>query len=150
MDLRTAMLEAIRTERRLTKESIAAMADGDMAFRATPEQMPFGEQALHLLSAHATLVDALEGKEWVWDQGMTLEKYPTQEAILELLDRESARLFSFVEGLEPDGLGRVVTTPWGSTETVLQLLVCWISHEAHHRGQMVTYLRLKGMAPAKY
>lgn len=150
MDAKAILLETLRSERRLTRETVAAMTDGDMAFRPTPEQMEFGSQALHILSAYATLTEALSGRGWNWEQGMSLSKYPTQEAILKLYDEETARVAAFVEGLAPEQLFEVIQTGWGVKEAMLQLFISWVTHEAHHRGQMVTYLRLKGMTPAAY
>lgn len=150
VDLKAALLKTLRFERRLTRESVAAMADADMAYRPTPEQMAFGTQALHLLSAFATLLEALAGKGWVWDQGFTLENYPTREAILQLYEEETARLEQFIVGLAPGRFGEMIQTGWGTQEPLVQLLIDWIAHESHHRGQMVTYLRLKGIKPPRY
>lgn len=150
MDLKAVVMKTLRFERKLTRETLANMADGDMSFRPTPEQMDFGAQGLHILSAWSTLLGALSGQGWVWDQGMTREKYPTQAAILELCDAETARLFSYVEGLTNEQLAREIQTGWGTQESLLQLFIDWAAHESHHRGQMVTYLRLKGMKPPAY
>lgn len=150
MDAKAILLNNLRFERRLTRETVAAMTDADMAYRPTTEQMEFGTQMLHILSSYVTVMEALEGKGWNWDQGLTLAKYPTQEAILKLVDEESARLLSFVEGLAPEKLFEPVQTGWGTKEAPFQFLMSWVVHEAHHRGQMVVYLRLKGMQPAKY
>ncbi len=144
------MLECLRGERRLTRETVAAMSDGEIGFRPTEEQMTFGMQALHILSSYATLMEALRGKGWNWDQGMNTERYPTLKAILELYDQESERLLTFVEGLAPQAVFEEIQTGWGAKETLLQLLISWLAHEAHHRGQMVTYLRLAGKQPATY
>lgn len=150
MELKQVALKTLRFERKLTRETVANMTDGDMGYRPTPEQMDFGTQALHIHSAYATLMGALSGQGWVWDQGMTREKYPTQEAILKVIDDETARLFALIEGLSEERLAEEVQTGWGTQEPVFQLLVDWFAHESHHRGQMVTYLRLKGMTPPRY
>lgn len=150
MELKQIALKTFHFERKLTRETVANMTDGDMGFRPTPEQMDFGTQALHILSAYATLMGALSGQGWVWDQGMTRERYPTQEAILKLLDAETDRLVSFLDDMTERQLTEEVQTGWGTQEPVFQLLVDWFAHESHHRGQMVTYLRLKGMTPPRY
>lgn len=150
LDLKRVVLKSLRFERKLTRETVENMTDADMGFRPTPEQMDFGTQALHILSAYATLMGALSGLGWVWDQGMTREKYPTQADILQQLDSETDRLVRFIEELTNERLTQEVQTGWGTQEAVLQLFVDWITHESHHRGQMVTYLRLKGMTPPKY
>jgi len=150
MDTKSVILECLRSERRLTRETVSAMAGGDIAFRPTPEQMTFGNQALHILSSYATLMKALQGEGWNWDQGMTTDRYASLEAILDLYAQESERVFAFVADLAPSAMLEEIQTGWGAKETLLQLLVNWLAHEAHHRGQMVTYLRLAGKQPAAY
>lgn len=150
MELKPILLKTLRFERKLTRESVAAMTDGDMAYRPTPEQMDFGTQALHILSAYATLMGALSGQGWVWEQGFTRDKYPTQQDILALYDQESERLIQFIEGMTEAQIAEEVQTGWGVKEPALQLLIDWFAHESHHRGQMVAYLRLKGMTPPRY
>lgn len=150
MDVKAILLEELRSARRLTNKILAAMPESDIDFRPTPDEMDFGAQALHILSSYSTLFEGLTGKGWNWDQGMTRAAYPTQEAILRLSESETERLMSFVEGLAPERLFEQVQTGWGKEETVLGLLMSWITHEAHHRGQMVVYLRLRGIKPPEY
>jgi len=150
VNIKEIWLANLKSERRITRETIAAMVDGDLHYRPTPEQMTFGGQALHLISAQKTLLEALQGKEWKWDQGMDLERFPTMEAVLQQFDEVMALELAFYGGLEPEQYDRAVKTPWGAPEPFVQLLYGFLAHEAHHRGQMVTYLRLKGMQPAQY
>lgn len=150
MDIRAIFLANLKNERRITRETIAAMTDGDILFTPTAEQMSFGAQALHLVSCEKTLLDALRGKDWVWEQGINLEKFTTLEAILQKFDEVTAEQIAYFEGLEPEQYDRTIQTPWGAQEHMVQLLYSWIAHEGHHRGQMVTYLRLKGMQPPSY
>lgn len=150
MDVRKIFLDNLQAERRITRETIAAMADGDMQFKPTEDQMAFGAHALHLISAHETLLDGLHGKGWNWDRGIDLERYPTQEAILAKLDELGAAELACYGSMEEEQLGRMIPITWGSPEPALQLMISFLTHECHHRGTMVAYLRLKGMKPAPY
>lgn len=150
MNIKEILLESLKSERRLTRDTIVAMTDGDVQFRPTEVQMNFGSQALHLLSAWETLRDALQGKGWEWEKGLTQEQYPTQELVLSKFDEVTAADLEYYGNLEPEQLLVKVTTGWGTQEPVLALFYSFLTHEAHHRGQMVTYLRLKGMKPATY
>jgi uncharacterized damage-inducible protein DinB len=150
MDIKAIWLEQLKSERRLTRETIAAMIDGDVQFRTTPQQMSYGGQALHLISAQETLMDALNGHGWQWERGVDLEHFPTLHAILDRFDATHAAELAYYENLEPEQFFRSVSTAWGAPEPLLQLAMGFLTHEAHHRGQMVVYLRLKGMKPAKY
>jgi uncharacterized damage-inducible protein DinB len=150
VDIRSVLMDSFRSERKITRSVITGMQDGDMAFQPTPAQMSFGAQALHIASSYATLLDALQGKEWQWELGIDMEHYPTQEAILAKLDEGSRQVEAYLANLDPEALLQVIQTPWGAQETLLGLFLSWIAHEAHHRGQMVTYLRLKGYQPVTY
>lgn len=150
MDVKQILLQNLKGERRITREAIAAMPDDKLAFRPTPEQMTFGAQALHIISCQETLMDAFEGKGWVWDRGLTLEAFPTAAAILARFDTMHEQEISYYEGLESAALLRPVSTSWGPPEPLFQLVLSFLTHEAHHRGQLVTYLRLQGQTPPRY
>lgn len=150
MDVKSICLAHLQFERNLTRAVIAAMADGDMDFQPTPAQMTFGGQALHLLTAWETLRGALHGQGWQWNQGLTPERFPTQADVLRKFDEVTAADLAYYGGLAPEEFGRMVETTWGPPKSLLSLLMSWSAHEAHHRGQMVTYLRLKGMTPPPY
>lgn len=150
MDLKTVVLQTLGAERRITRETIAAMADGDVAFKPTGEQMSFGAQALHLTSAQETLYQAFHDNTWVWDRGLTLARYPTLPSILAEFDEMHTQEMAYYESLTQQDYSREVPTAWGPPEPMLQLIMSFLAHEAHHRGQMICYLRLKKMQPPKY
>jgi uncharacterized damage-inducible protein DinB len=150
MSLPQSLLEEFQHTRRLTRDIFLAMTDGDVQFRPTPDQMAFGSQLLHILSCWQTLERALGGAEWNWDLGYTLEAYPSQAQILTLLDDLTTKGEAFWRNLEPEEWLREQSVPWGAPQPLVQLYVSWLVHEGHHRGQMVSYLRQKGMVPPPY
>lgn len=150
MDIKKIALNRMAGERRLTRETIVAMTDGDMLFKPTPEVMSFGGQALHIVLSQAVLLEAFQGKGWHWEMPITLEQFPTKEAILAKFDEVNQAAVEYYESLEPDQFGRLVETGWGPPEPLFELFFSFLTHETHHRGQMVTYLRLKGMQPPQY
>ncbi len=150
MNAGEVLLATMRDERRMTRAAIADIPEDALAYRPTPEQMSLGGQALHIIACQETLLEALQTGRWEWDRGLTLERFRTREAILARFDEMNAAQEAYFGGLEPEQLGRPVQTAWGSKETVLQLALSFLAHDAHHRGQIVTYLRLKGIKPAVY
>lgn len=149
MDIKSIWLSSLKSERRITRETIAALADGDVQFRPTEQQMCFGAQALHVVSCQKALLERLQGKEWNWEQGIDLAHFPTLDLILAKFDQVMAEEVAYYESLESPQYDREVVVPWG-TDSMLGLMMGFLTHEAHHRGQMVAYLRLKGMQPPSY
>lgn len=150
MSISTSLLNEFQATRRLTREIFVTMTDGDVGYRPTPDQMAFGQQLLHIISCWETLERAAQGQEWQWDLGYTLEAYPTQGQILNLLDELTAQSQKFWSNLEPEEWLRAQPVAWGAPTELLELFVSFLVHEGHHRGQMVSYLRQKGLTPPPY
>ena len=119
-------------------------ADG-YSFKPTPAQMSFGEQVLHIANSNASFAAAIAGgKAPSWDS----EKADRTTA-LSALD-ESAKLASAVIAkLTPEQMQKMLKTEEGQMR-VEDLILLMFDHTTHHRGQMVVYLRLKGIPPAEY
>jgi len=150
VDLKSTLLATLAFERRLTRETISAMPGAEFLFSPTPEQMSFGSQALHIISTHETLREALSHGRWNWDRQIDIEHYDTRESVITRFDEMHADSIRLFEQLEVEEFMRLVQTDWGAKEIVLHLAFNFLTHEAHHRGQMVVYLRLKGITPPKY
>jgi uncharacterized damage-inducible protein DinB len=150
LDLKSIFLANLAFERRLTRETISAMPSTEFHFSPTPEQMPFGSQALHIISSHETLREALEEGRWNWKRQIDIEHFGTQQSILTKFDDMHERSILLFENLEVEEFMRLVQTDWGAKESVFHLALSFLTHEAHHRGQMVVYLRLKGITPPTF
>lgn len=149
-EIKSILKETLSVERRITRDTIAALTDGDVQFRPTPEQRPFGAQALHIISSQETLLEAVRTGVWNWRRNTDLTHFPTAESILKKFDEQHSLEMAYYDSLEPDAFFRPVSTSWGPPEPLLQLIISFLAHEGHHRGQMVVYLRLKGMQPPNY
>ncbi len=123
--------------------------EGKEGFRPAPETMSLGELVLHCVSAEKTAVDALTGAapKWEWNQGLDLAHYPTKKDILGALDRQTAATKRYLEGLSDADLAKKVKLPWGAEMTLDDFWHEWMFHEVHHRGNLVTGLRVAGVTP---
>ncbi len=110
--------------------------------------MSLGAQVLHVASADKTAVDALTvtpGK-WEWRTGVDAEHYPAVQDILAVLDEQSAKTRAYLASLGDAGVTAKIKAPWAEMTTE-QFFVDWMIHEAHHRGNLVTSLRVAGVTP---
>jgi hypothetical protein len=104
-------------------------------FRPTREQMTFGEQLLHIAEQDVSIFR---------EMGAQIEfarPSPVKDEVLRTLDK-----------VKEDGvklLARLAANPDGTVDTLNGLLLA-LDHTTHHRGQLVVYLRLKGIVPAEY
>ncbi|HEY3313696.1 MAG TPA: DinB family protein [Bacillota bacterium] len=122
---------------------------GKEGFRPTPETMSLVELVLHVASAEKTAVDALTVMpgQWKWETGLDAKHYPTIDQALDALDRQSGETRKYLAALSDDDVASRVRTPWAET-TIEDLFYDWIIHEVHHRGNLITTLRLAGVKPA--
>ncbi len=125
-----------------------AIPPGKESLAPVPGAMSLGDHVLHIASSDKTAADALTttpGK-WDWDTGLDTKRYPKLQDILTVLDEQSARIRAYLSSLTDAALASKIKTPWGET-TVELFFFSWITHEAHHRGSLVTSLRVAGVTP---
>jgi uncharacterized damage-inducible protein DinB len=118
-----------------TRAIAEQMSAADYQFRPSPEQMTFGEQLLHIAEQDVSIFR---------EMGAQIEfarPSPVKDEVLRTLEK-----------VKDDGLkllARLAADPDGSLDTLNGLLLA-LDHTTHHRGQLVVYLRLKGIVPAEY
>ena len=78
-----------------------------------------------------------------WPSDFTLEKYPTIDAIKNLLVETHQKTMAYLETLTLDDLSRVVESQWGNFSI---RFIIWhvIEHEIHHRGELSLILGTLG------
>lgn len=156
MDHGQSMAVLWRAARAMVRRAADAMPADGYGFRPATAVRTFAEQVLHVVESGDTLVDAIDTGRWRWDWGYTADAYPTKNAVLALLDERTDRLLARLSSLSEADLARVLPIPWHaeaerpSQPTVLFLLGEWVLHEGHHLGQLVMYLRLRGITPPPY
>jgi len=136
--------------RKATRTIAAAIPAGKEDFRPAPETVTLGQQVLHVASGEKMVRDALtvtRGK-WEWNTGIDLEHYSKTTDILAVLDRETEATRGYLTGLADTDLATLIKWPWGES-TLGDLWYDGIFHEIHHRGCLVTGLRVAGVTAPK-
>jgi len=149
MRLKELLLRQHENVRALTLEVAAAMPEDRYAFKPWEGSLSFADHLRHIASVEKTLIQALRGGGWVWDQGITAETHPNRAAIEALLQESGEALRKQIASMTDEEITRPIATPWGEASPA-DLLVQWLVHEAHHRGQLYLHLRLCGIAPPEY
>lgn len=116
-------------------------------FKPTPDQMSFKQQLLHIMSnANWLSSDYLGGKKL--EQNLRSADY-TKSEVIAILQEGFANVAAALENLKPEQLEESVQFFAGPMNK-RQIMTLLNDHHTHHRGQIIVYLRLKGIKPPSY
>ena len=123
------------------------MPEEDYGFKPVPEEMSFREQLLHIadnirwLSSDYLLSQAAKR--------MTETTPPDKKTVLEILSDAYDTGMQAHQNLLPAQLEERVSFFAGPMSR-RQILTLLHDHQSHHLGQLIVYLRLKGIKPPEY
>ncbi|MDP8981382.1 MAG: DinB family protein [Acidobacteriota bacterium] len=125
------------------------MPEEQLAFRPTPEQWTFAQQFTHIADGSLLIAAPLHG-----DKAVYTGAAPRQLARAELrqhLEHSFTYVAEAIQRLPDDAAGEQRIEFLGG-EKLLKRELCYrlLDHVAHHRGQAIVYLRLKGITPPEY
>lgn len=143
-----------------TKEYTLAMLDAMPAdsfdFKAHPTQRAFGDQLCHLGWANVIYFRAFAPALTVEDKlpktyADVRKEYPldNKEAVRKFVAATFDFTLAALDRMTEKDLMRTDITPFpkAPTHSAVDMLFRAYMHTAHHRGQVVTYLRVKGLVP---
>ncbi|GAC1310226.1 MAG: hypothetical protein NVSMB24_27050 [Mucilaginibacter sp.] len=125
----------------------ALMPEEDYSFKPVPGEMSFKEQLLHIadninwLSSDYLLVPSAKR---IKDAAV-----PDKKAVIKILSDAYDNGLLAHGALSPAQLEERVSFFAGPISR-RQILVLMHDHQAHHLGQLIVYLRLKGIKPPEY
>ncbi len=126
-------------------EAAAAIPAGDFEFRLTPPQRPLGEWISHTAQGNFTRCAAMVGKATPPEAkkaGAAKTKAEVQEAVKESFEYCDAVLKSLT-----DQAALTEVTIAGKKSYPVAAMVALIASLNEHYGNMVGYLRMKGITP---
>ncbi|HWI65700.1 MAG TPA: DinB family protein [Symbiobacteriaceae bacterium] len=144
---RDVMLALYDATRALTDKTLALMPEEKAEYRPVPEVFSFRQLGRHVISTELSLIEAWPEGKFVWQNRYNDENLPTLAAVQKALPEATRTFRAWVEARTEAELAAPVR---GLGEATLeQAILEWILHEAHHRGQMCTYLRENGIVPPR-
>jgi uncharacterized damage-inducible protein DinB len=129
-----------------------AMPAASYDFKATPEEMTFGAQMIHLTSSLFSMFYRISGVRPVYD---ALPKNITKDVVLDWIDKS----FDYVVQVLPTLTDKQLTDAQfpvnfegrpGPNINGREMMMNMFIHVAHHRAQCEVYLRLNGITPPIY
>lgn len=130
-----SLVKNLENSKDLTIGVMSAMPLDKYSYQPTTGVRTFAEQAAHIAYAAEGYSEMLIGKQPKWKLGDGTKLSKTE--LIELTKKHFDTLKSIAQnGPKNDGL--------------LSGLASFFDHNAHHRGQMIIYLRMNGINPPEY
>lgn len=120
------------------------MKDADFAYRPTATVRTFGQLVGHVAGAQKMICAAALGEKPTAED--EIEKTATTKAAL-VEAMKSTTAYCERAYAQTDAAATASTTLFGETQTRLYALTTNATHNAEHYGNIVTYMRMKGMVP---
>jgi uncharacterized damage-inducible protein DinB len=124
-------------------QSVEQMPEEHFSFKPTPEVRSFGELMGHVANANYLVCAGATGEENPNDTDY--EKVTSKEELVAGVTAAFDYCDSAYQMSETKALEEI--TFFGQTGTRLWVLMFNVSHDMQHYGNVVTYMRLKGMVP---
>jgi len=119
------------------------MPEADYGFKPTPAVRSFGQLVGHVANAQYMICSAALGEQSPSRQNW--EQTTGKAALLEALRGSNAVCDRAYE--QSDASAMQMASLFGQEQTRLGVLALNAAHDFEHYGNMVTYLRIKGMVP---
>jgi uncharacterized damage-inducible protein DinB len=151
---------SFRQVRNNTIQIAEEIPEAKYSFTAAPDTRSIGQLLTHIalgagiqMHIHGSKASDLKAVNFMelFQKSMTEEAKPrTKAETIALLNAESDKVATFLDGLSDDFLAEPVTQPPGmqpATKTRFEMLMSMKEHEMHHRGQLMLLQRMVGLVP---
>jgi len=128
---------------RYTLKLVEAMPGSSFDFKPTIEIKSFLLQCSHITTWLRT------HSRFVTEQEMEKLKFKTKEDIIAGLDDFFNQFLDFLTNTTEENLAKKTKVFYGNVSKKF-IIETIDNHLSHHRGQMIIYLRLKGIKPPSY
>ncbi len=144
------LVRLLESERQVTVRLLSAFPPDQGGFRPRPEMRTAAGQVHHIAEAELWRIHGLRTNDW----SASLSGRPTDDrtdwsGAVRRLDDVRKITMTFIRRLSFDELRSppAKTSPFPDELSMSEILASAVTHECHHRGQLVVYLRLLGTTP---
>ncbi|MCC6536513.1 MAG: DinB family protein [Bryobacterales bacterium] len=135
-----------------TLAMLEAMPADSFEFKAHPSQRGFGDQLLHLCWANLIYFRAFGASDtFPKTYADVVKTYPPADkaAVRRFVAETFDHTLAVLDGLAEKDVARTDLKLWAKApaHSTTDVFFRAYMHTAHHRGQIVTYLRVKGLTP---
>jgi uncharacterized damage-inducible protein DinB len=125
--------------------SAQAMPEASYSFKPTPDVRSFGELIGHLTNEHYLLCSPLKGEKNP-QAGVDFEKKTAKADLVKAINDSIAYCDAAYAAAKDEPK---TIAPFSATQqdTPFRVMVLNVTHDSEHYGNIVTYLRLKGIVP---
>lgn len=138
----TDALEGWNYSKSLILRAAENLPEEHYAFKPTPEVRSFGEIIAHVIVGHNAVCAAVRGEQ---PAELKLDK-GSKAGLVSALKQSIASCDAAFEGLT-DAKAAEPVTLYGRSRARITGLTMLMFHDREHYGNLVTYLRLKGLVP---
>lgn len=133
-----------------TLKVLDAMPDEDLAYRPQEDMLSFTQLYIHIIDNIVSLSgNYITGNDVSKIRKKLQKNSWTRGDLRTIFVMMNDYFIEVLDNLEPADLAREVDF-FAGKKTVRQVLRVIDDHHTHHRAQMITYLRLKGIKPPSY
>ena len=128
-------------------ESVEVMSEANFSFRPVETVRTYGQILGHLAGANYVICSAAKGEKTPHAED-AFEKLPTKAAIAKALNESIAYCDAVFAAADDRKLAEAIDMPFGmGKDARSRALVLNIGHLNEHYGNLVTYMRIKGIVP---
>jgi uncharacterized damage-inducible protein DinB len=147
------LLAAFKVSHTFSMECAQSMPEAHYAFRPVPDERSFGQQMVHIAETLSAIYDmSVEENPPAKDQPFSEAGLEPVKSKLDVLNKVESAFLQVEKGvarLSDTMLDKRVEL-LAQPATKLRVLQFLLEHTAHHRGQTVVYMRLKGVTPPAF
>lgn len=139
------VLSAWNRVKRLNAAAAAAMPEANYGFKPSPDVRSFGQIIGHLANEHYSLCSGLKGEKNP-QEGVDFEKKTTKAELVKAIGESNAYCDAAFAAMKDAPAALAPAAP-DRRDTPFGTLLLNVTHDSEHYGNLVTYLRMKGIVP---